>query len=242
MTGNTMRTMAWAALAASAMIVAGAGAWAVTMPAGSPARPVVVELFQSQGCSSCPPADANLNALADRKDVLPLNFSVTYWDQLGWKDTFARKEFTDRQWDYARGLGNSNVGTPQMVVEGRRELIGQDRREVDAAIAQARPATAAKVAFVGGEVTVAAGAAPAGGADVWLVRYDPRTQLVPIRRGENGGKTLPQRNVVRELTRLGAWKGPAARYTPAASKVPGLKTAVLVQTRGGGPILGAGRE
>jgi hypothetical protein len=242
MTGNTMRGLAWAAVAAGAMIVAGAGAWAAALPAGSPARPVVVELFQSQGCSSCPPADANLNALADRKDVLPLNFSVTYWDQLGWKDTFARKEFTARQWDYAHGLGNSNVGTPQMVVEGRRELIGQDRREVDAAIAQARPATAAMVSLVGGDVTIAAGAAPMGGADVWLVRYDPRTQLVPIRRGENGGKTLPQRNVVRELTRLGAWKGSAARYPLAASKTPGLKTAVLVQTKGGGPILGAGRD
>lgn len=240
MTGNTMRSLPWATLAAGAMIVVGAGAWAAALPAGSPARPVVVELFQSQGCSSCPPADANLNALADRKDVLPLNFSVTYWDQLGWKDTFARKEFTDRQWDYAHGLGNSNVGTPQMVVEGRRELIGQDRREVDTAIAQARPATAAMVSLAGGDVTIAAGAAPAVGADVWLVRYDPRTQMVPIRRGENGGKTLPQRNVVRELTRLGAWKGVAAHYSLAASKTPGLKTAVLVQTKGGGPILGAG--
>src|SRR5215475_12069949 len=80
---------------------------------------VVVELFESQGCSSCPPANANVNALSTRDDLLTLIYGVTYWDQLGWKDTFARHEFTRRQYDYARGLGNENVYTPQVVLNGR---------------------------------------------------------------------------------------------------------------------------
>src|SRR5580693_943584 len=88
------------------------------------AHPVVVELFQSQGCSSCPPANANVMAIADRPDVLALSFGVTYWDSLGWKDTFASPKFTARQWDYAHGLGHSNVFTPQVVINGRRDGVG----------------------------------------------------------------------------------------------------------------------
>ena len=83
------------------------------------AHPTVVELFQSQGCSSCPPAIANINAIAARPDILALTFAVTYWDQLGWKDTFARPEFTGRQWDYAHAGGRSQVATPQTIVNGR---------------------------------------------------------------------------------------------------------------------------
>ncbi|MDI1364361.1 MAG: DUF1223 domain-containing protein, partial [bacterium] len=109
---------------------------AMIAPAGAPARPVVVELFQSQGCSSCPPANANLNAIADRPDVLALSFGVTYWDQLGWKDTFATKAYTDRQRDYAAGL-NAQLGTPHLVIAGRDDLVGVDAREVNAAIARA---------------------------------------------------------------------------------------------------------
>src|SRR5271167_4713002 len=105
------------ALALFAMLATGASAMA---------RPVVVELFQSQGCSSCPPANANLAAIADRPDVIALNFSVTYWDNLGWKDTFARPAYTARQWDYAHSLRHADVFTPQVVVDGRRDGVGVD--------------------------------------------------------------------------------------------------------------------
>jgi hypothetical protein len=240
MTASTLRSLALATLAAAAVIAVIAGAVARAAPGGSPARPVVVELFQSQGCSSCPPANANLNAIADRPDVLALSFGVTYWDQLGWKDTFATKPYTDRQRDYAAGL-NAQLGTPQMVIEGRDDLIGVDAREVNAAIARARPATDAPVSLTAAAVEIGAGKVPRTGADVWLVRYDPRVQQVSIRRGENGGKTLPHRDIVRELTRLGTWTGAPVSFAAPPPSDPALRTAVLVQARGGGPILGAGR-
>ena len=205
------------------------------------AQPVVVELFQSQGCSSCPPADANLNAIADRPDVLALSFAVTYWDNLGWKDTFASPQFTARQYAYARGLGHPNVATPQIVINGRRDLLGNDRRELDAAIHAAGQPAGAVLAVAGGAVSVGAGSAPARGADVWLVRYDPRVQLVAIRRGENGGKTLPHRDIVRQFVRLGGWFGAARSFPLPGGATPGLKTAVLVQTTDGGPILAAAK-
>ena len=205
------------------------------------AAPTVVELFQSQGCSSCPPADANLNAIADRPDVLALSFAVTYWDDLGWKDTFASPAFTARQYAYMHGLGRSNVATPQVVVNGRRDLVGVDSRELAATIRAAGAPAGASLAVANGSVSVAAGSAPAKGADVWLVRYDPRVQWVAIRRGENGGKTLPHRDIVREFTRLGGWFGAARDFPLPAADASGLKTAILVQTTGGGPILAAAK-
>jgi hypothetical protein len=220
-----------------ALLAAGLG---LTPLAAARAQPVVVELFQSQGCSSCPPADANLNAIADRPDVLALSFAVTYWDQLGWKDTFASPLFTARQYAYARGLHHSNVATPQVVINGRRDLVGNDRSALDAAIHAAGEPAGASLAIAGGSVAIAAGSAPAKGADVWLVRYDPRVQLVAIRRGENGGKTLPHRDIVRQFVRLGGWFG-TARSFPLPRGGPGLKTAILVQTADGGPILAAAK-
>ena len=145
--------------------------------------PVVVELFQSQGCSSCPPANVNLLALADRPDVLALSFGVTYWDQLGWKDTFASAQNTQRQYDYARGLHRSNVATPQMVINGHTDIVGVDAREVDRSIKSAGlPEGAPELKLTGGTLNISAGRAPKSGADVWLVRYDPRTVQVAIKR------------------------------------------------------------
>jgi hypothetical protein len=203
-------------------------------------QPIVVELFTSQGCSSCPPANATLAVLAARPDLLALSFGVTYWDALGWKDTFASAQFTARQWDYARRLGRAEVGTPQMVVEGRADTTGQRLAEVEPLIqaAKAGPGAAISIALHGDEVTVtAAGRHPR--ADVWLVRYDPRVIQVPIHRGENSGRTLPHRDVVRELTRLGAWDGAAATFAFRPVSDANLRTAVLVQEGPGGPILAA---
>lgn len=209
-------------------------------PAAALDRPVVIELFQSQGCSSCPPANANLNAIAGRSDVLALSFGVTYWDQLGWKDTFATKAYTDRQRAYARAL-DVQLGTPEMVIEGRDSIIGANAREVDAALRRARPASETRIASASGRIDIAAGRAPRRPADVWLVRYDPRVQQVAIRRGENGGKTLPHRDIVRQLTRLGSWSGAATSFVPPSASDPAYRTAVLVQAPDGGPILAAAR-
>jgi hypothetical protein len=236
-----MRKMAWGGLAMGAALAVAVGCSALAGPGGgTPQRPVVLELFQSQGCSSCPPANANLNAIADRPDVLALSFGVTYWDQLGWKDTFAKPAYTDRQKAYARGLG-AQLGTPQMVIEGRQDLIGVDAREVESALRHARPAMDATVAVMRDRVEIGAGQAPKAGADVWLVRYDPRVQQVAIQRGENYGKTLPHRDVVRELTRLGGWNGAPVAFSAKPPADPALRTAVLVQAKNGGPILAAAR-
>jgi hypothetical protein len=205
------------------------------------ARPVtVLELFQSQGCSSCPPANANASALADRDDLLVLSYGVTYWDQLGWKDTFASPQGTQRQWDYAHGLRHDNVYTPQIVLNGRRDIVGVNRGELDSAVKASRlPAAAPSITLDERAVSVAAGAAPKAGADVWLVRYDPRTVQVAIQRGENGGKTLPHKNVVREIVLLGAWSGAAQTYQIKQARDGALRTAILVQGKNGGPILAA---
>ena len=117
-----------------AKLAAALGLAAAAMPlearAADAVHPVVIELFQSQGCSSCPPAAANVAALADRPDVLALSFQVTYWDQLGWKDTFAEPRYTARQWDYAHAFHHDNVFTPQVVINGRASGVGVDPHEL----------------------------------------------------------------------------------------------------------------
>ena len=210
--------------------------------AQTPAAPLtVIELFQSQGCSSCPPANANVNALiASRPDVLALSFAVTYWDQLGWKDRFATPAYTQRQWDYAKGLNHEQVWTPQVVINGRTDITGTKAQPLASLIAATPPVTGPTLAIKGDSVTVSAAAAPKRAADVWLVRYDPRTIAVSVKAGENDGRTLPHRNVVRELTRLGHWSGSASTFKVPAAPA-GLATAVLVQVPQGGPILAAAR-
>jgi len=205
-------------------------------------HPAVVELFQSQGCSSCPPANGNVNALSQRADVLALSFAVTYWDRLGWKDTFAKPQFTERQWQYARAMRQQDVYTPQVVVNGRVKGVGADAGEIERLMNRAdRGASGPVVTIAGGSAEIGAAAAPPSAADVWLVRYDPRTLDVEVRHGENAGKTLPHRNIVREMVRLGGWNGQAERFSlPAGDS--GLGAAVLVQTAGAGPILAAAKR
>jgi hypothetical protein len=201
-------------------------------------HPIVVELFTSQGCSSCPPANANLIELGKRKDVLTLSFAVTYWDYLGWKDTFGKEEFTDRQVTYEPALGERGPFTPQMVINGSVRTVGVRLPEVEGLLAQASRDVGPEVTLADGHVMVGSGQAPSGGADVWLVHYDPNLVEVPVARGENSGHTLPHSHVVRDLVRLGTWDGSAASMTlPAVAG--GIRTAVLVQAQNGGPILAA---
>jgi len=207
--------------------------------AADAAHPVVVELYQSQGCSDCPPADAALARYADRPDWIALTFSVTYWDRLGWKDSFGRPEFTDRQYAYASALG-AGVYTPQVVVNGRAAGVGGSVAEVEGLAAKTdRGASGPALSLERDAVTIGQGAAPEGGAEVWLALYEERPADVVVARGENAGRTLKHRNIVRRLVRLGEWNGAAARLAlPAAD---GLARAVWVQRRGAGAILAAAR-
>ena len=208
--------------------------------AASALHPVVVELYQSQGCSSCPPANAALNSIADRSDVLALSFAVTYWDRLGWKDTFGSPRFTARQQDYA-SAGRGEVATPEFVVNGTYAVVGSNRGALDAAIVRAgSPSGGPAIAAAPSSVRVEGGAAGAP-ATVWLVRYDPQTREVPIRAGENGGRTLPHRNIVRELVKLGDWRGSVATFQLPVAHEAGLASAVFVQRGTGGPIVSARR-
>ncbi len=203
-------------------------------------HPVVVELFQSQGCSSCPPANARVLAIAGRPDVLALSWEVTYWDHLGWKDTFGNEAFTQRQYDYARALGHDGVFTPQVVINGRVDGVGSGNGELAALITQGdRGNTGPAIHVTDASAQIGAGA---GQADVLLVRYDPATVQVPIRRGENAGETLPHRNVVVQVVRLGTWLGQAANFQLPAAPRAGLTSAVLLQSAGAGPILAAGHS
>lgn len=202
--------------------------------------PVVVELFQSQGCSSCPPAEANLNAIAGQPNILALSYAVTYWDNLGWKDTFASEAFTNRQYDYSHYQKQDGVYTPQVIVNGQTAIVGSDRAQLDRVVAEAH-ARGPSLSWAKGQLQVGAGQ-PNAPADVWLVRYDPRTINVAIRAGENSGRTLPHRNVVRELVNLGTWDGRAKTFAIPAASTRGLSTAALVQIKSGGEILSAAKD
>jgi hypothetical protein len=219
--------------------LAGCGTSDAASPATTSAlSPVVVELFQSQGCSSCPPANADLNAIADRGDVLALSFAVTYWDRLGWKDTFGSPRFTARQQDYA-SAGRGEVATPEFIVNGSYAVVGSNRLALAAAIARANAPRGGPAIAVGPAGVRIEGGATRGPAGVWLVRYDPRTREVPIRAGENGGRTLPHRNIVRELVKLGDWAGPAVSFPLPQPRESGLAAAVFIQRGSGGPIVSA---
>ncbi|CDX13909.1 conserved exported hypothetical protein [Mesorhizobium sp. ORS 3324] len=225
--------------------LAGAALIALAATAGTAsAQPLtVVELFTSQGCSSCPPANANLIKVKDQPGVLALSFNVTYWDYLGWKDTFGRQEFTQRQVDYEPALGHDGPFTPQVVVNGAHDAVGARPGEIQQLIAQSLtdkggPRQGPDVALSGGKVSIGAGKAPGGAADVWLVRYRRGVVEVPVARGENTGRTLPHANVVYSLEKLGRWNGQATTL-PLPKGGDGFSTAVLVQSPGGGPILAA---
>ncbi len=236
MTDLSALRISLAALAAQ-MLLASPAAFAADA-----AHPTVVELFQSQGCSSCPPAAANVLAVSDRPDVLALAFEVDYWDRLGWKDTFSSPAWTARQYSYARAMGRDGVYTPQVVVNGRAEGDGLESSGLGALMHEGdRGSGGPELGFNGAAVSVGAGTAPQRGADVWLVRYDPRVIEVAIKRGENAGRTLPHKDVVREMALIGRWDGRAASF-PVPAGTSGLAEAAIVQSAGAGPILAAAKR
>ena len=202
-------------------------------------RPVVVELFTSEGCSSCPPADALLTQLSKRGDVLPLAFHVTYWNSLGWRDPYSFDAATDRQASYAARLGGGSY-TPEMVVDGRHGMVGSDRDEVESRIAGAREnaneGIAAHLSRSGESYSISLGAGHGEGR-VLLVGFD-RQHETHVGRGENGGRTLTESNVVRSYRVIGHYDGTAMQVN--APVAAGQSAAVIVQGVDG-RILGAAR-
>jgi hypothetical protein len=218
------------------MLTAGAAALADV-------RPAVIELYTSQGCSSCPPADALLVELAKRTDVLALSFHVDYWDQYGWRDPFSLSVANKRQLDYVRRFKLDYVYTPDLVIDGHVDVLGVDPKEIVHRLAEPRTGVPVRVAFEGGELVVSVDAAGgSSGANVELVSFLP-TAVTAIGRGENAGRELHEANVVRSFKTLGTWKGEAAQWKVERNSLPpdAGDVAVLVQQPGPGPIVGAVR-
>lgn len=208
-------------------------------------RPVVIELFTSQGCSSCPPADALLHELTKRDDVIALSLHVDYWDYIGWKDQFADPAFAERQRAYARAGGRRMIYTPQMIVNGQDSVVGVKPMKLNDLIrAHQNQPVVAEVeieAATGGEYTVRvmpSGGGSSVGADVHLVRYS-ELRSADIKRGENAGRTIDYANVVEDWTHVGQWDGTSAReFTVELNgSGPGV---ILVQSRNNGRIKAAG--
>jgi len=233
------------------LALATAAGLTLALPAAAGERATVVELYTSQGCNSCPPADAILGELAARDDVIALSFHIDYWDYLGWKDTFSSAASTKRQKQYATFMGARGVYTPQMVIGGIAHVVGSRREQVEALIddVAARPDQRLDVSLVEstpGEVLVRIGGADAARewtrkSAVWLVRFD-HTQTVPIERGENSDRTITYHRVVRDIVRIGWWKGdPLELPLQLADLRDGGRDgcAIIVQKGSHGQILGA---
>jgi hypothetical protein len=204
-------------------------------------RPAVVELFTSEGCSSCPPAEAYVGELAQRPDVLVLSFHVDYWDDLGWRDRFDIPEATPRQRRYAQALNISSVYTPQIVVDGFEDFVGSDRPRVGRSLNTPRTGIPVSIAVNEGKVIVDV-AAMVGGprSDVVLVAYQ-QSAISSIGRGENSGRTLTEYHIVRAVRHLGHYNGDARQYATDIGSLPKDAThvAVLVQLQDQGRVVAA---
>lgn len=237
----------------SALTAAGLAGAAMPVPSESGAAraaaggagPVVVELFTSQGCSSCPPADAYLGRLARREGVVALAYHVDYWDYIGWRDPFADAAYTARQKDYRQSLGNRTLYTPQMVIDGTVDAVGSDSRRVDALIqrrrASDRHTVALRAGLVNGELRVEIDdVGMPGPAEVTAVAFDAY-HLTEIRRGENAGLRLEDFNVVRAIQRIGEFHGPGRTISVSADPWADVKggIAILVQSIDNRTIWGA---
>lgn len=237
-----------AAIAALALAASGGTGVAAGPPANG--NKAVVELFTSQGCSSCPPADALLGELAEKPGIVALSFSVDYWDYLGWRDTLASPGNSERQRNYARARGDGRVYTPQAVVDGIIHANGANEAEIEMAMRNAAKRLQDDKVPVnmhadGDTLIVDVGAAPQGSAKrdatVWLA-IAKEVEKVEIKRGENRGRALSYHHPVRELSPIGMWHG-----EPITLRLPlkDLKTMggdclfALLQVEDSGPILGA---
>lgn len=241
------------ALGMFALALTGAGL-ALSRPehAGAAARttidaPVVLELFTSQGCNSCPPADALLERYTSRPDVIALSLPVDYWDNLGWKDTFGSRAHSQRQREYALARGDGQVYTPQVVVGGLFHAVGSSSHAIDNAVAAVRARAdiqrfPVQLVVQGNEVVISVGASSdAAGSSVLLAAVQDHG-TVDIRRGENSGRSITYHNVVRSLQRVATLDGRTQEIRVPLDKVKATGASALValvQKSPGGAILGA---
>jgi hypothetical protein len=204
---------------------------------------MVVELYTSQGCSQCPRANRLLGMLAREDRVLALTFPVGIWDYLGWHDTFAQPEFAERQRDYSRTMRVRGRFTPQIVINGARQMSASDWDNVRAAFDERRragwPSSAPDIGIVElpnnrVRVTVGAGS-PGANADIWLLPYDPGPITVIVTGGVNTNRSVTHFNLVRRIERLDRWNGASAWYERRCTP----ECAVIVQEQNGGRILAA---
>ncbi len=218
------------------------GAAAAQQPALERAGgPIVVELYTSQGCDFCDGANRLHGQLAQERDILPLAFPVTYWDYLGWRDTFAQNDFTRRQRAYRRTLHARGLETPQFIIAGAIAVNGARRARMDEAVSSVRAAPAARAPRItvqrnglSARFDVASAPAPAAPADVWFVSYDPGPVTQLVRDGPTT-RLVVLRNLVRSIRNVGAWSGASLTIERTCRR----GCAVLVQAPRGGPILAA---
>ena len=206
---------------------------------GASPRPAIVELYTSEGCSSCPPAEALIEQLARQPGVLPLAFHVDYWDQLGWRDRFSMKEATQRQSDLARALGLGTIGTPQIVVDGRNAVWGVDADNLSRALKA--PRTDVPLSLERTEHELIVRTPPHDETyDVYVVGYLPQA-ITRIGRGENAGRTITEVNVVRYIRKIGQSSGAAGEWKFPLGSLPrdASHVVVLLQKPGHGAIVGA---
>ena len=195
-----------------------------------PARALtVLELFTSQGCNSCPPADALLDELADRPGILALSFHVDYWDRFGWKDIFSAPWATARQRAYGEAFRTRYIYTPMLVAGGRAHVVGSDRAAVAGLVERAAAHPQLHLRYEAASRNLVLPAAPGAAGRILAVEFSPH-ETVRIGRGENGGRTITYRNVVRRIETLSEWSGAAGTLM-----IPALAghVAILVQERGG---------
>lgn len=213
----------------------------------------VIELFTSQSCYSCPPAEAYLGELSEETNIVALEYHVDYWNRINygrhgrWVDAFSTPEMTQRQRSYNLAIRDTgSVYTPQMVIDGREEVVGSRRREVQSLVKKVRkddqPRVSVDVSSVdNGGINIALPDVHKGGADIWLVTFirEITTQVV---RGENHGKTLTSHNIVRKVRHVGEWDGMTASFKVSKDELAledGQGCAILVQDERPGPVLGA---
>lgn len=207
------------------------------------ARPILVELFTSQGCPLCPAANLYLGELDEREDVIALGFAVDYWDIYGWRDTYAQPAFTERQRLYKTSLDVPRVYTPQFVIDGAAEAEGRQTDAILSALQRRRMAMmdgvhVATLATGNGNHTIEVSGAPPSASEIWLAVFEPGWHTVEIEAGENAGLDMQLYNPVRALIPLGHWAGGQAEYGAALPE--GTSGVIIVQGAQGGPVYGVG--
>ena len=227
------------------LAIAATGAVTLAVHAWAGPRTTLVELYTSQGCSSCPPADEFLGELVKQPDVIPLSFHVDYWDYIGWKDPFAKPQFTRRQRDYSGQFKRGYVYTPQVIVQGAYDATGSDRSVVENAIVEAKHFENVDVSIErikDGGMVIAIGERKGSSAGVWLAFFDG-VHVTRVKRGENRGRTVKSYNVVRSLDRIGEWQGDAMSIPVGKSQMNREAKGrdgcvVFLQSDSKGPVMG----